>query len=294
MKNKEQRAITMVGLGSMGKTIAKLYLQQGYKVTVWNRTASRSSELVGSGADAAADLAAAVKASELVIVCVFNYEASDQVLNRPELVTLLKGKTIVQLTTGSSAEARDSYSWLQKAGANYLDGAIQVAPEQMALPDTTILLSGDENIYQKFKPDLEVLGGNLTFLGNDIELANTMDLATLSYVYGSALGFFQGALIAEAARLDLRLYGKIISEMAPNFGVFFQHEANMIAENNFEITQSPLNISIAAVKRIEQATKEAGLDTRIPSFITKFFEEAEEKGWGDKEAAVLIKLLRSR
>ena len=43
MSNKE---ITVLGLGSMGLTIARLYLDKGYKVTVWNRTADKAAALV--------------------------------------------------------------------------------------------------------------------------------------------------------------------------------------------------------------------------------------------------------
>ncbi|HWT20671.1 MAG TPA: NAD(P)-binding domain-containing protein, partial [Variovorax sp.] len=42
MGNKQ---ITVLGLGSMGQTLARLFLDKGYRVTVWNRTAGKADAL---------------------------------------------------------------------------------------------------------------------------------------------------------------------------------------------------------------------------------------------------------
>ena len=44
------KAATVIGLGQMGSTLARLLLGSGYRVTVWNRTRARAAPLVGEGA----------------------------------------------------------------------------------------------------------------------------------------------------------------------------------------------------------------------------------------------------
>ncbi|MGY0038562.1 NAD(P)-dependent oxidoreductase [Pedobacter sp. NJ-S-72] len=204
--NNSSNKITIIGLGSMGSTIASLYLQHKYEVTVWNRNAEKAKQLVQNGAVLAKDIVEAVKASPIVIICVYDYKATHEIFIHDEIASALTGKTVIQLTTGSPKDATDSESWFNEYGAEYLDGAIQVAPEQMAQSDTTILLSGSTEIYTQNKTLLEILGGNITYLGNTISSAAAMDLATLSYVYGSIFGFLHGVLIAETNQLDVNVF----------------------------------------------------------------------------------------
>lgn len=42
--------VTVIGLGTMGSTLARLLLQNGYHVTVWNRTIAKADPLVQDGA----------------------------------------------------------------------------------------------------------------------------------------------------------------------------------------------------------------------------------------------------
>src|SRR5690606_37357618 len=64
---------TVIGLGQMGSTLARLLLDSGYRVTVWNRTAAKAEPLVARGAELAPTALAAVSASRVVVVCVHDY-----------------------------------------------------------------------------------------------------------------------------------------------------------------------------------------------------------------------------
>lgn len=286
------KKISIIGLGSMGTMIARLYLQQGYQVTVFNRTAAKAEQLVNEGATTTANVADAITASPLVIICVHDYKASNAIFSSPEARKALAGKTIVQLTTGSPQDARESEIWFNDLKAAYIDGAIQVAPEQMAKPDTTVLLSGAKDKYDEIEQILKILGGNLTFLGDRIGAASAMDLSTLSYIYGAAIGFFQGALIAESEGFDVSRYGQIIADIAPGMGEFLKHEGTVISSGDYTISQSPLSISVEATARILSSAKEAGINTEFPLFAAALLKRAAVAGYGNQEVAALIKVMR--
>lgn len=97
-------AVTVIGLGAMGITLAELLLKDGYKVTVWNRSPEKATVLVTAGAILAADVAAAVAASPVTIICVYNHEATFQILDTATVRNVLQGRTLLQLTTISPAE----------------------------------------------------------------------------------------------------------------------------------------------------------------------------------------------
>lgn len=276
----------------MGFTIARLFLERGRRVTVWNRSAGKADPLVAMGATLAASAAEAVSSGELVVMCVYDYTAAKDILQSPGVAQALAGKTLVQLTTGSPEEAREALAWARSHGAAYLDGAIQAAPSQMGQADTPVLLSGNPAVYASAQETLKDLAGNIAFLGEKIEAAATMDLATLSYVYGATAGFIQGALIAETQGLDVGVFGKLVADISPTFGAFFKHEGAVIQSGDFTISESPMRISIEATRRILLSSQASGINSEIPAFIDDLFQRADRAGLADQELAALIKVVR--
>jgi 3-hydroxyisobutyrate dehydrogenase-like beta-hydroxyacid dehydrogenase len=284
--------VSVLGLGSMCSMIARLLVESGRRVTVWNRTTKKADGLTKRGAILARSVEAAVLASPVILICVYDYKAATAILQAPGVAEALQNRVLVQLTTGSPEDSRQALIQASRHGASYLDAAIQAAPSQMGQPDTPILLSGDEAAYRRVEPILKTLAGNLVYLGARIEAAATMDLATLSYVYGALAGFLHGARVAESAGLDISRFGKIVNAISPSFGAFFEHEGKVIQSGDFTITESPLRISVEAVRRILKASQEAAIDTRIPELFVDLLDRADAAGLGNQELASLIKILR--
>ncbi|MBA3595376.1 MAG: NAD(P)-dependent oxidoreductase [Polaromonas sp.] len=286
------KKVTVLGLGSMGVTLAQLFIKKARKVTVWNRTRQKTLPLVDQGAAAAATAAEAVGDSPLVVMCVYDYAAVNDILAMPGFAQAMAGKTLVQLTTGSPADATESAQWAARHGVAYLEGAIQAAPSQMGEDNTPVLISGSEAAFKLHKQVLSDLAGNFVFLGSKMEAASTMDLATLSYVYGGFVGFMQGALIAEAEGLDISQFGKIVADISPSFGSFFAHEGKVIQSKDFTITESPLRISVEATQRIHAFAQARGLNTEFSALAAGLLKRAQQAGLENKELAALIQVLR--
>lgn len=276
----------------MGTTLARLLLRAGYRVTVWNRSPDKAAALIAEGARLAPTAAAAIQASPLAIVCVHDYVATRQILQAAEGAALA-GRTLVQLSTGSPQDARDAEAWTHAHGAHYLDGAIQAAPAQMGQPDTTILISGAQATFTRAEPALRLFGGNLTYLGEKIGAASTMDLATLSYVYGATLGFFHGARICEVEGFRVDEYGAIVAKIAPAFGEFLKYEGSVIQSGNFAVSESPLSISTEATARLVATAEASGINAELPKFVASFFRRAEAAGYTREEVAAIVKVLRA-
>jgi 3-hydroxyisobutyrate dehydrogenase-like beta-hydroxyacid dehydrogenase len=287
------KQVTVIGLGQMGSTLARLLLEAGYRVTVWNRTAAKAGPLVEKGAMLASSPLAAIQASSIIVACVHDHAAMRAILGDPGINGALTGKLLLQLTTGSTRDARESEAWMRERGGVYLDGAIQAAPSQMGRPDTPILLAGDEATYREHESLLRVFGGGLNYLGEDAGAAAAIDMATLSYIYGATLGFFHGARIAEAEGFPVDRYGELVAGIGPTFADFLKYEGEVIQSGDFSVGESPLSISVEATARIARAARESGINDEFPSFAASLFQRAEAAGHGDEEIAAMIKVLRS-
>lgn len=278
----------------MGSTLARLLLAAGFEVHVWNRSPGRADALVQAGARLAATPAEAVARADFAVMCVHDHSAAAEVLAQAGVWHALEGKGLLQFTTFSPQEAAAAAETAQRHGAAYLSGAIQVAPEQMGKPDTTILLSGPRAALDRIEAVLASFGGNIAWLGERATAAPTMDLATLSFVYGATAGFLQGAALMQHEGLDVQRYGAIVQAMAPSYGEFLQHEANVIASGDFSISQSPLSISVDATRRIHHAMRDACLNATLPAAIAQLLEQSAAAGYSNEELAALTKVIRTQ
>jgi len=285
------KSIAVIGLGQMGTTLAQLLLGAGFEVHVWNRSPGKATALVEAGARLAATPADAAARAQFVVMCVHDHVAAMDILAHQGVWQALEGKALLQFTTFSPQEAATASELARGHGVAYLSGAIQVAPEQLGKPDTTILLSGPRTTVDSAGAVLSAFGGNVVWLGESASAAPTMDLATLSFVYGATAGFLQGAALAQREGLDLARYGEIVRVMSPSFGEFLQHEAKVIDSGDFAISQSPLLISVDATRRIHDAMREAGLDAALPAVIAQLLQRAVAKGFAGEELAALVKVI---
>jgi shikimate 5-dehydrogenase len=120
-------AVTVLGLGEMGATVAGAFLAGGHPTTVWNRTPTRAAALVTQGARRATTVCEAVAASPLVVVSVTGNDVAREVLE--PAATLLAGRAVVNLTDGTSASATAVARWVTARGAQYLHGQVMtIAP----------------------------------------------------------------------------------------------------------------------------------------------------------------------
>jgi len=199
--------VTVIGLGQMGVVLADLMLRAGKSVTLWNRSRDKAAALVMRGPIFPETPAAAIAASPVTLICVYDYDAARDILGREGVAEALRGRLVVNLGTGSPEDAREAESAIARQGGHYLDGAIQAAPSQMGEAGTPILISGPAPVFAAAEPLLKILAGNLVYLGDRVDAAAFMDLATLSYVYGAYAGFLHGARIAETMDISVEAFG---------------------------------------------------------------------------------------
>src|SRR5512143_2889471 len=147
--------VSVIGLGNMGSALARVLVENGRSVTVWNRSPEKAAPLVEKGAVLASDAAVAVAASPVILICVSNYAAAEQILSGS--AANFSGKLLVQLSTGTPHEARAGEAWAQQHEVEYLEGKITGSPSSIGTPSAHILLSGAEVVFHKVEPLLRVL-----------------------------------------------------------------------------------------------------------------------------------------
>ena len=106
--------VTVIGLGVMGTALARILLQNGFKVTVWNRSLDKAETLKDEGATVAGSCNEAISANPTILVCIKTHADTKELL---ESAQSLEGKNIIELSTGSAPEAESLYQWLEEEKA---------------------------------------------------------------------------------------------------------------------------------------------------------------------------------
>src|SRR5277367_4991068 len=99
--------VTVIGTGRMGSALAVALFHKGFATTVWNRTAAKTEALSKLGLSVAQSVQESVREADIVVVSLSDYSSTQQSLRHPDIETALRGKIVVQLSSGTPREARE-------------------------------------------------------------------------------------------------------------------------------------------------------------------------------------------
>jgi len=285
-------AISVIGLGSMGAALARALVSKGFQVTVWNRNMEKAQPLIAADAIAAADAKAAIEASPVIVVCVSEYKVTRKILEADGVAPALKGRTLVQLSTGTPKDARELDTWAKQQGAYCLNGDIMAWPKQMGTDAATISVSGDADVYRQQEDVLRALAGNVVYLGAEPGASGGLFHAVLAYLAGSWIGFCHGALVAEKEGLRPEDLGILLEQISPILSAELKHMGEVIQHGRFSDPESTVKTTGEDLLLLVQQAKEAGINSELPEFAAKLFKQAMDAGYGQEEHAAVIKVLR--
>lgn len=281
--------VTVIGLGSMGSAIANTLLQQGLKVTVWNRSAEKSKSFSARGAQVAVSAAAAFQASPATLISVLDYTAVKSILDSTE--ENAAGRTLINITNGTPAEARDLALWVKQRNADYLDGGVMVTPDMIGGPDTLIFYSGPRAVFDAQADLLQKIGGPL-YLGENIALAAVHDLALLSSMFGMFSGYIHAAALLRSENIAVAEVTPMIMSLLNAMIELFPQTAREIDTGDFPPPSSNNTMMATALKKILAGSGEQSIRPDLMRPISQLFDEAVKAGFGDKDISALPALLR--
>ncbi|MDX3233711.1 NAD(P)-dependent oxidoreductase [Streptomyces sp. ME19-01-6] len=285
MNNEPDTPVTVIGLGLMGQALAGAFLKAGHPTTVWNRTASKADQLVAEGARLAPTLGDALKAGSLTIICVTDYQAMQELFGASD--GELDGTMLINLTSGSSAQAREAAQWAEQRGARYLDGAIMAIPPAIGTAEAVILHSGPQSDFEAHKSTLDVLG-TVTYLGADHGLASLYDVAGLAMMWSVLNAWLQGTALLRTAGVDAATYAPFARQIAVGVAEWLSGYAEQIDSGSFPAQESALETDARAMAHLIEESEAVGVNAELPKLIKAMADRSIAAGHGGEQYPVLI------
>lgn len=224
MSNKDK--VAFVGLGVMGYPMAGHLANNGYDVTVFNRTAAKADRWVADhGGVMAASPAGAANDADIVFTCVGNDDDLRSVVTGDDGVFAgMKGNAcLVDHTTTSAIVARELYEIAKTKGFGFLDAPVsggQAGAENGAL---TVMVGGDADYFDRAVPAMDCYGKAVTLMGASgagqlTKMVNQICIAGLVEALSEAMNFAQRAGLDGQQVLDVISKGAAQSWQMENRG----------------------------------------------------------------------------
>ena len=285
--------ISVIGLGSMGLALAKTLLRSDSKISVWNRTLSKSQDLNNKGAHVCLSPIEALQCSEIIIVCLSNYEAWKNIIDSNQIDMDLSKKTIVQLTSGSIEEVTDHSDWVKKHNGDLLEGAIISFPSEIGTKDSSIILAGNNEVIENCKEIISLLFPIHTNLGGNLIGPTVLSRALVSGGLAGLIGMMNGVAICQKAEISLDHFKDIyIGRINPMIGQESKRIIDAIAAKDTKSTEA----SISAWGHGQEAllsiskTLDSNLDFQLA--LNSLFKQAVKSGLEDHDLSAMVKIFK--
>ncbi|MFJ1802302.1 NAD(P)-dependent oxidoreductase [Streptomyces sp. NPDC088180] len=282
-------AVTVIGLGPMGRAMAAALLDRGYAVTVWNRTASRADDLVARGATLARSPADAVAANEAVIISLTDYAAVNAVLE--PATRALDGRVLLNLTSATPEEARAGARWAAGHGAVQITGGVNASPPGIGQPESQAFYSGPREAFDRHRPVLEALTGRVDHQGEDPGLAALHYQIGMVVFWTSLLSFWQAIALARANGLTAADILPSTAETTNSLSETFAFYAERIDAGMHLGDVDRLVMGLASAEHVLHTHADAGVDTVIPAAVVDLFRRGVEAGRGADSCSALVELI---
>lgn len=282
--------IAVIGLGSMGTALAKATLSAGYRTTVWNRTAAKADRLAAAGARSAPSVADAVASSDVALICVADYAAVRSLLEPiPEAVS---GRTLINVTSGTTNEVRAMADWAASHDVRYLDGVMMAFPDSIATPDALLLYSGAAEVFDQYRDLLELLG-TTRFLGTDATLAEHLDMGLLGAGYGMLGGFLHATAVLNEGRVRPSEFTALVTHWLRGLLDFLPVLAAEIESGDYSDSVSSVEMNKFAVDHIIRHSEEHGIAADVHRPLQALLNDAADRSPKDSVAATVVAMRRA-
>tara|TARA_R110000772_G_scaffold215694_1_gene326129 strand:+ start:11728 stop:12630 length:903 start_codon:yes stop_codon:yes gene_type:complete len=292
MTNLAGLTIGFIGLGLMGKPMARNLMRAGAKLVITNRSQGVIEELSKEGMIPAACPRAAAEAADVVICMLSDTPALEKVLMGEDGVFAaanLQSKLVIDMGTSKLLVTRMLAAKAQELGADYLDAPVSGGTLGAEAGNLTIMAGGTDDAFARALPVLEVLGAKITHVGPTG--AGQVAKAANQVIVGLNIGAVAEALsLAQAAGVDP---GKVREALGGGFAdsrILEVHGLRMVEGKFTPGARCPIQR-----KDMDQAMELAehlGIELPATALSRDLYDRVIAAGDGDLDHAGLIRAIR--
>jgi len=285
--------VAFLGLGSMGRPMARNLLRAGHEVIVYNRTRAKAEELAKEGAHIAEHPAGIT--ADIAITMVADDAALEQLtLGAQGLIAgLPRGGIHVSISTISVALARRLTDLHRERGQIMVSAPVFGRPEAAEAAKLFIVAAGPAPAVERCRPLFDVMGQKTFTVGEEPVMANVTKLSG-NFMIAAVI-----ECLGEAFALG-RKYGlaaDTLNEVFTNSlfaAPVYKTYGAIIAQQKWEPAGFRLKLGLKDARLALAAADSEAVPMPVASFIHDSFLSAMARGMGEQDWSALAKLAAER
>jgi 2-hydroxy-3-oxopropionate reductase len=282
--------VGFIGLGIMGKPMARNLIRAGYDLVVHNRSPGPVEELSGEGAEAAGGPREVAQNSDIIITMLPDSPHVREVVagENGVLEGINEGSLVVDMSTISPVVTQELAAEAKKKGASMIDAPVSGGDVGAIEGTLSIMVGGEEADFERAKPLFDVVGstvnhvgpagaGQVTKAANQIVVALTIEAVSEALVLGSKGG------VAPEKILDVLsggLAGNKVMEVKRE--KFLSHTFD--PGFRIELHHKDLGIALAAGREYEVALP-------VTALVDQMLLSMRRKGFGGEDHSALLRVI---
>ncbi len=275
------KKIGFVGLGIMGQSMTRNLMKAGYELFVFNRTAARMESLASEGATPCASPAEVGENCDLVITCVSDTPDVEEVITGSKGIAqkMKPGGIIVDCSTSSPDLAKKLAVQLKEQGIGILDAPVSGGPEGAASGALSIMVGGEEDVFERAKPVLEAMGKTITLIGGPG--AGQMTKVVNQVIIAISLeAVAEGIALAKKSGLDAE---KVVTAVAGGAAASFMMDKRgpLILKEEFETPYFSLGLHAKDMRIAMEAIESCGADLTLAKPANEIYQSLVDEGHGN-------------
>jgi 3-hydroxyisobutyrate dehydrogenase-like beta-hydroxyacid dehydrogenase len=282
--------IGFAGLGLMGSRMAACLLKKGFPLTVWNRSAGRAAGLVADGATLASSPRELAERSDVVVCCVADPRAVEQVVFAHDgvLAGARAGLRYVETSTVTPEITRRVDAALRGRGAEMLEAPVTGSKLGAEKGTLLFMVGGEEALLRELEPVLMAMGSRAIHCG-EVGAGSMVKLVGNALISFMLEGLAEGAVVARKFGISMEKVLEVV--MASGYASpYYAFKGEAMRRRDFE---QHFSIDLLVKDQTLMLAEAAAQGASMPGLaaIREVFQAARGQGWGQEDIAAVIKPL---
>jgi 2-hydroxy-3-oxopropionate reductase len=282
--------VGFIGLGIMGKPMARNLMDADYEITAYNRSPEKAEELGEGGAAVARSPREVAEKSDVIITMLPDSPQVREVVAGEDgvLEGIREGSLLVDMSTISPVVTEELAEAVKEKGASMLDAPVSGGDVGAIGGTLSIMVGGDEADFERARPLFDVMGNTVTHVGpigagqvtkaaNQVVVALTIEAVSEALVLGSAGGVSPGKILDV---LSGGLAGNKVMEVKREKFLSHTFEPGFRSE----LHHKDLGIALAA-------GREYGVVLPVTAIVDQMLLAMRKKGWGGEDHSALLRII---
>ena len=282
--------IGFIGLGIMGKPMARNLLKAGYEVTVFDIMGDVVEEVVGDGATAAPNCAEVAAATDKIITMVPDSADSEKAILGPGgvLEGAKPGSVVIDMSSIAPLVSQKIAAECAKKGVEMLDAPVSGGEPGAINATLAIMVGGKQEIFDQNFDLLKTMGGNVVLTG-DIGAGGVTKLANQIIVAANIAGLSEALVLAQKAGVDPeRVFNAIRGGLAGS--AVMEAKGPMMLSRNFR-AGFRVRLHQKDLRNVLQTAQELSVPLPVTSLLQQVLGALMNEGESESDHSVILKFV---